>query len=251
MTRKTSTITALLFLLTCLLPARGAAAEGGNTITVAITKVGKDYVTVRPAVGSEGHFGVWDMKLNLAKSTAVETLNGKNQLKYLKKGMVAEVSFTSKPVTKTTMIPIFIKVGNTTVTNYITSTTTEIQGDMLKIEEVPGRCTSKSVKLGGRGEKTTVGMCRTNGNWEVIVNATSADHADEVGEALSSATLNLTDAKVKTNATAKFTGAGSFAHATIPGAPSTTTSVKVSINMDGPNDGKPAIDYWVTRSSRV
>lgn len=228
-----------------------ASATGEHTVTMAVTKVGRNYINVKPAVGAEGHYGLWEMKIDVSGTTKIETRDGKNSLKSVKRGMVVEATFTSEIVTSTILLPIVTRVGNNTITYFIPIIDTSIEGDMLSLRELPGRCTSKTIKLGGRGEKTGVGICRTGNNFEVIVNFSEAEHSDDVKKALGSATLVFTDKKNGTVTKTGFKVSAGYASAAIPGAPSYTVPVSVVINADGPHDGKSAKDYIVTRSTRL
>jgi hypothetical protein len=227
------------------------AAPGDNVATVTVASTGSTSIKVRPVLGSEGHFGLWDLKLKTSSGTTVKTLDRKNTLKALKKGSIAEVTFEKALKTSVVMIPIYTKVGNTNIINYVPITRTSIEGRILSITEIPGSCYSKTIKLGGRGEKVGVGVCRTAGRYEVIVRTTDADHKEDVIEALKKGTMIVTDAKSGQQYKSGFTIYEEYAQATIDGAPGAATKVKAGILADGPKDGKSEKTFTVTAGSTL
>jgi hypothetical protein len=227
-------------------------SPSGTSMKVAIVKVRGNSVTVKPADTGEGHFGVWDLKLEAGKNTRIATLDGKNQIKSLKKGMVAEVSFEYAPETSIIMMPIYNRIGNVTTVTMIPIVKTTLRGDILEIREVPGRCTSKNFKLGGKGEKVTVGICRVDGNFEVIANVSDAANGEEVLEALKQGRLKVTNLETgQTQETAFATAGEDYAYASVPGAPRHTVPIRIYIVADGPNDGKPEKSFSVTDRTRL
>lgn len=243
-----ATVLSLPFVAT----AGDAHATGGTSMKVSVVKVGKDSITVRPAVTSEGHFGVWDLKLDAGKNTRINTLDGNNQIKSLKKGMVAEVVFEYAPSTSIVMVPIYTKIGNTTTVTMIPIVRTSIRGDILEIREIPGRCTSKTVRIGGKGEKVTVGICRVGGNFEIIANVSDASDDEAVLEALMAGSVKVTNLDTNTTVETKFSAAGDeYAHANVGGAPGHTIPIRIYIVADGPHDGKPEQAFAVTSRTRL
>jgi len=253
LSKLTRTLIAGTLALTTLLVvgASPAVAAGENSVTMAVTKVGKNSITVKPAIGAQGHYGLWEMEIKVSSNAKIETRDGKNTLKSIKRGMVVEAAFTSAVKTSMVMVPVITRVGNSTYTYLIPIVQTSIEGDMISLREVPGRCTSKNIKLGGRGEKVGVGICRTGGNFEIVANFNDAEHADDVKKAFQSATLSFTDKKSGAVTKTGFTVTDGYATATVTGAPSYTVSVAVTINADGPHDGRGAKDFVVTRSTRL
>jgi len=229
-----------------------AHATGGASMKVSVVKVGKTSITVRPALTREGHFGVWDLKLDANKNTRISTLDGKNQIKSLKKGMVAEVVFEYAPSTSVVMVPIFTRIGNNATVTYIPVVRTSIRGDILEIREVPGRCTSKTVRIGGKSEKVEVGICRVDGNFEIIANVSDAAHEEAVLEALAAGIVKVTNLDTNTTIETKFSVAGEeYAYARVWGAPGHTIPIRIYIVADGPNDGKPEKAFAVTTRTRL
>lgn len=245
------TLTAALLAGTCV--AGPARAEGpANTVTVTVVKTGSKTITVKPVLGSEGHFGLWNLKLNASSRTKIKTLDGTNVLKSLKKGAIAEVVFENALKTTTIFIPLYTKVGNSTIVTMIPVTETRVEGAIVAIKETSGRCTSKTIKLGGRGEKVGVGICRTGSSYEIVAKTNDADHKEDVLAALTAATMIVIDRpsgqQLKTTGFETF---GEYAHASIPGAPGAAATVKVIIRADGPHDGKPEKDFVVLSNTKL
>jgi len=235
---------------------RANASENTSTELARVAKVSSTSITLQPFTYDQQLIKFWDVKIPMEKG-ATATLPDGSQIETakLKSGAVVSVTLAGKVETKTAVTGCARRKGGRCVSP-VYGEVSEVKGYASNIKVLDGRCETKKVNLGGRGEKTAVAICRywENGqdNYRVVVNAEPADHTPEVISAL----VNKGEVRITVPGAAPlvawFGGQDPIATATTSAAGVPVgTKVRVEIYADGPHDGKGPRVFKVTSSAKL